>query len=183
MITVDLSNMGRQALVSHVSSSWCGMSLESHYYVYFLLRKPLEKYNYGSGKTQRIFLSYFVATLLKWKWTAVCALLFTKNMLCIVVGCRTLLQTTEPTTWLCWKAAHRCSLDVSCMVHLMSSLCLVKRSFIICVSCRLFVLLINSLLLRVASDINSTNYYYYYYYYVRLTAFLQDSLGKPAPER
>jgi len=26
-------------------------------------------------------------------------------------------------------------------------------------------------------------YYYYYYYYIRLTAFFQDSLGKPAPEK
>jgi len=26
-------------------------------------------------------------------------------------------------------------------------------------------------------------YYYYYYYYIRLTAFFQDNLGKPAPER
>ena len=26
--TVDLSNMGRQALVSHMSSSWCGMTLD-----------------------------------------------------------------------------------------------------------------------------------------------------------
>jgi len=25
--------------------------------------------------------------------------------------------------------------------------------------------------------------YYYYYYYIRLTAFSQDNLGKPAPER
>jgi len=24
---------------------------------------------------------------------------------------------------------------------------------------------------------------YYYYYYIRLTAFFQDNLGKPAPER
>jgi len=27
------------------------------------------------------------------------------------------------------------------------------------------------------------DYYYYYYYYIRLTAFFQDNLGKPAPER
>ena len=26
-------------------------------------------------------------------------------------------------------------------------------------------------------------YYYYYYYYIHLTAFFQDNLGKPAPER
>ena len=26
-------------------------------------------------------------------------------------------------------------------------------------------------------------YYYYYYYYIRLMAFFQDNLGKPAPER
>jgi len=26
-------------------------------------------------------------------------------------------------------------------------------------------------------------YYYYYYYYTRLTASLQDSMGKPVPER
>jgi len=26
-------------------------------------------------------------------------------------------------------------------------------------------------------------YYYYYYHYIRLTAFFQDHLGKPAPER
>jgi len=24
---------------------------------------------------------------------------------------------------------------------------------------------------------------YYYYYYIRLTAFFQDNLGKPAPQR
>jgi len=24
---------------------------------------------------------------------------------------------------------------------------------------------------------------YYYYYYIRLTAFFQDNLGKPAPEK
>jgi len=31
----------------------------------------------------------------------------------------------------------------------------------------------------------SAQYYYYYYYnhYIRLTAFFQDYLGKPAPER
>jgi len=34
--TVD---MGRKAFVSHMSSSWCGMTLDKgHYYVYFLLR-------------------------------------------------------------------------------------------------------------------------------------------------
>jgi len=26
-------------------------------------------------------------------------------------------------------------------------------------------------------------HYYYYYYYICLTAFFQDNLGKPAPER
>jgi len=26
-------------------------------------------------------------------------------------------------------------------------------------------------------------YYYYYYYYICLTAFFQDNLGNPAPER
>jgi len=26
-------------------------------------------------------------------------------------------------------------------------------------------------------------YYYYYYYYIRLTAYFQDNLDKPAPDR
>jgi len=26
-------------------------------------------------------------------------------------------------------------------------------------------------------------YYYYYYYYIRLTAFFQDNLSKPAPAK
>ena len=37
---VDLSNMGRQAFVSHMSSSWCGMTLDiwSSLFLYFLLQ-------------------------------------------------------------------------------------------------------------------------------------------------
>ena len=26
-------------------------------------------------------------------------------------------------------------------------------------------------------------YYYYHYYYIRLTAFFEENLGRPAPER
>jgi len=59
--TDNFSNMGRQAVVSYMSSNWCGMTLiyEGHYYVYFLLQQPLEKYHYGSEKawkTRGIFL-------------------------------------------------------------------------------------------------------------------------------
>jgi len=32
-------------------------------------------------------------------------------------------------------------------------------------------------------SVNTWWYYYCYYYYIRLTAFFQDNLGKPAPER
>jgi len=38
---------------------------------------------------------------------------------------------------------------------------------------------------EIVSGCNSSTYYYYYYYYyyIHLTAFFQDNLGKPAPER
>jgi len=62
--TVDLSNMGRQTLISHMSSSWCAMTLDIWRSLLCTLFVAINfgKYNYGSGKAWKT-LEFFSRTL------------------------------------------------------------------------------------------------------------------------